>query len=255
MAEWPNAVVLKTIEPKGSGGSNPSLSAIENLPVSPPRHFSIMKTVAIIEDQTAVREMMRLAALNNDEFNIIIESGDGQVACDEVLEKKPDFVILDIMLPNINGTEILRKISKELPDSRVLVFSAYQSPGLVRELLQTGAHGFVEKSAPLYELKKGIDIVSHGGSYFGPEVALLIRNTMAAPKSNEAGIDLLTKRERQILQLIAESNSTKKIAELLEISVKTAENHRTNLMRKLDLHDIASLTRYAINNGLVILGN
>ena len=214
-----------------------------------------MKTVAIIEDQTAIREMMSQAILDKESFEVIIESGDGQIGCDETLEKKPDFVILDVMLPNCNGTEILRKISKDLPQTRVLVFSAYQSPGLIRELLQCGAHGFVEKSAPLSELRKGIDIVSSGGSYFGPDVALLLRNAMADPKSKEAGINILTKRERQILQLIAESNSTKKIAKILDISVKTAENHRTNLMRKLDLHDVASLTRYAINNGLVILGS
>lgn len=214
-----------------------------------------MKTVAIIEDQTAIREMMSQAILDKESFEVILESGDGQVGCDETLKLKPDFVILDVMLPNCNGTEILRKISKDLPQTRVLVFSAYQSPGLIRELLQCGAHGFVEKSAPLTELRKGIDIVSSGGSYFGPDVALLLRNAMADPKSKEAGINILTKRERQILQLIAESNSTKKIAKILDISVKTAENHRTNLMRKLDLHDVASLTRYAINNGLVILGS
>ncbi len=213
-----------------------------------------MKTVAIIEDQTAIREMMSQAILSPNDYQVVVESGDGQIGCENTLQAKPDFVILDVMLPNCNGTEILRKISKELPQTRVLIFSAYQSPGLVRELLQSGAHGFVEKSAPLTELKKGIEIVSSGGSYFGPDVALLLRNAMADPKSKEAGINILTKRERQILQLIAESNSTKKIASILDISVKTAENHRTNLMRKLDLHDVASLTRYAINNGLVILG-
>lgn len=214
-----------------------------------------MKTVAIIEDQTAIREMMSQAILNRDEFEVVLECGDGQIGLDKTLELKPDFVILDVMLPNLNGTEILRRIASELPDARVLIFSGYQSPGLVRELLQSGAHGFVEKSAPLTELKKGIEIVAGGGSYFGPEVALLLREAMADPKSKESGINVLTKRERQILQLIAESNSTREIAEKLSISVKTAENHRTNLMRKLDLHDVASLTRYAINHGLVVMGS
>lgn len=214
-----------------------------------------MKTVAIIEDQTAIREMMSQAILDPNEFKVVIECGDGLIGCEQTLELKPDFVILDVMLPNLNGTEILRRISKEMPEARVLIFSGYQTPGLVRELLQSGAHGFVEKSAPLSELKKGIEIVSSGGSYFGPEVALLLRDAMADPKSKESGINILTKRERQILQLIAESNSTREIADKLEISVKTAENHRTNLMRKLDLHDVASLTRYAINHGLIVMGN
>ena len=213
-----------------------------------------MKTVAIIEDQTAIREMLSQAVLNQDEYNVVLESGDGLEGCERCLELKPDFVILDVMLPNLNGTEVLRRFSKDIPETRVLIFSGFQTPGLIRELLQAGAHGFVEKSAPLAELKKGIEIVSDGGSYFGPDVALLLRDAMADPKSSDSGINMLTKREREILKLIAESNSTRDIAAKLSISVKTAENHRTNLMRKLDLHDVASLTRYAINNGLIIMG-
>ncbi|HBR94165.1 response regulator transcription factor [Coraliomargarita sp. SDUM461003] len=214
-----------------------------------------MKTVAIIEDQTAIREMVSQAVIDPSEYNVIIESGDGQIGCDSCLEQKPEFVILDVMLPNLNGTEILRIFREKIPETQVLIFSGYQSPSLVRELLQAGAHGFVEKSAPLSELRKGIEIVSNGGSYFGPEVALLLREAMADPRSSDSGINILTKREREILQLIAESHSTRDIAAKLSISVKTAENHRTNLMRKLDLHDVASLTRYAINNGLISIGN
>jgi DNA-binding NarL/FixJ family response regulator len=212
-----------------------------------------MKRVAIIEDQTAIREMVTQAVLDPEEFEVVLGSGDGQEGCDKCLELKPDFVILDIMLPNLNGTEILRRFSKAMPETRVLIFSGHQSPGLIRELLQSGAHGFVEKSAPLTELRKGVEIVSSGGSYFGPEVALLLREAMIDPKSSESGVNILTRREREILQLIAESHSTREIAEKLDISVKTAENHRTNLMRKLDLHDVASLTRYAINNGIITL--
>lgn len=214
-----------------------------------------MKTVAIIEDQTAIREMVSQAVIDQEVFDVIIESGDGLEGCEACIEQKPEFVILDVMLPNLNGTEILRRFRQDLPDTQVLIFSGYQSPSLVRELLQAGAHGFVEKSAPLSELRKGIEIIASGGSYFGPEVALLLRDAMADPKSNDSGINILTKREREILQLIAESHSTREIAAKLEISVKTAENHRTNLMRKLDLHDVASLTRYAINNGLIFIGN
>jgi DNA-binding NarL/FixJ family response regulator len=219
-----------------------------------PNKTTSMKTIGIIEDQTAIREMISQAILDPEEFTVIFETGDGLEGYEMCMEFKPDFVILDVMLPNLNGTDILRRFSKKLPDTRVLVFSGYQSPGLVRELLQAGAHGFVEKSAPLSELRKGVEIVSSGGSYFGPEVALLLRDAMSDPGAYSSGISILTKRERQILQLIAESNSTREIAEKLGISVKTAENHRTNLMRKLDLHDVASLTRYAINKGLVSLG-
>ena len=211
-----------------------------------------MKKVVIIEDQTAVREMIAQIVRSDPSFEVVAETGDGQTAYNTSLELKPDFVILDIMLPGLNGAEVLRRFSKHLKNTRVLVFSGYQNPSLVKELLQAGAHGFVEKSAPLSELKKGIEIVANGGSYFGPEVAQMLREAVLNPHaSDKQGVDILTAREREILQLIAESYSTKEVAQKLSISVKTAENHRTNLMKKLDLHDVASLTRYAIQHGLI----
>ena len=112
-----------------------------------------MKTVAIIEDQTAIREMVSQAVIDKDAFEVIIGSGDGRAGCEACLEQKPDFVILDVMLPNLNGTEILKVFREKLPSTQILIFSGYQSPNLVRELLQAGAHGFVEKSAPLSELR------------------------------------------------------------------------------------------------------
>ena len=108
-----------------------------------------MKTVAIIEDQTAIREMVSQAVIDRDAFEVIIESGDGRTGCEACLEQGPDFVILDVMLPNLNGTEILKVFREKLPITQILIFSGYQSPNLVRELLQAGEHGFVEKSAPL----------------------------------------------------------------------------------------------------------
>lgn len=211
-----------------------------------------MKSVIIIEDQTAVREMVAQIVKTEPGFEVVAECGDGQSAVAQCLELKPDFIILDVMLPGLHGAEVLRRFSKQLRKTRVLIFSGYEDAVTLRELLEAGAHGFVGKSAPLSELKKGIQIVAAGGSYFGPEVAQVLRDAMANPGSKpKSALTLLTAREREILQLIAESYSTKDIAEKLEISVKTAENHRTNLMKKLDLHDVASLTRYAIEYGLI----
>lgn len=210
------------------------------------------KRVIIVEDQTAVREMIAQIVRLEPGFEVVSECGDGQVACQICLDLQPDFVILDVMLPGMNGTEVLRRFAKHLKKTRVLVFSGYQDPILLRELLEAGAHGFVGKSAPLAELRKGIQIVANGGSYFGPEVADILREAMDNPEiAQRSTAHLLTPREREILQLIAESYSTKDIAAKLEISVKTAENHRTNLMRKLDLHDVASLTRFAIEYGIL----
>ncbi len=211
-----------------------------------------MKKVVIIEDQTAVREMIAQIVRTEPGFEVIAECGDGHSAYDECIKHQPDFIILDIMLPGLNGAEVLRRLTKQLRKSRILAFSGYEDPALLRELLEAGAHGFVGKSAPLSELKKGIQIVASGGSYFGPEVAQILREAMTNPAGAvKPSISILTGREREILQLIAESYSTKEIANKLKISVKTAENHRTNLMKKLDLHDVASLTRYAIEYGII----
>ncbi len=211
-----------------------------------------MKKVVIVEDQTAIREMIADVVRMDPSFEVIAETGDGHSAYSLCLELKPDFVILDVMLPGLNGVEVLKRFSKQLKSTRVLVFSGYPNPSLVRDLLQSGAHGFVEKSATLSELRKGIETVANGGTYFGPEVAGLLRDAVVNPRAIEKrGLELLTTREREILQLIAESYSTKEVAQKLEISIKTAENHRTNLMKKLDLHDVASLTRFAIEQQLV----
>ena len=207
------------------------------------------KRIVIVEDQTAIREMLAEILRNDPAYKIVGESGDGLQACQLCLDLKPDLLVLDARLPGLGGVDILRRISKQLKNTRVLVFSAYESPALVREMLEAGAHGFVEKTAGLGEFKKGLETIATGGTYFGPGVAALLRSVVA--NNPTAGVDTLTGREREILKLVAESNSTKEIAQKLTISVKTVDNHRTNLMRKLNLHDVASLTRYALEIGLI----
>lgn len=209
-----------------------------------------MKRLVIIEDQTAIREMLvEILRLDNN-YELVGEAGDGQAAVQLILDSKPDVIVLDAKLPGLNGVDILRRVAKKLPQSRVLVFSGHENPVLVRDMLEAGAHGFVEKTAGLFEFKKGLETVANGGTYFGPAVAGLLRNVVANPSASSAP-DFLTDREREILQLVAESHSTREIAEKLGISVKTVDNHRTNLMRKLNLHDVASLTRYALEVGII----
>jgi DNA-binding NarL/FixJ family response regulator len=209
-----------------------------------------MKRLVIIEDQTAIREMLVEILRLDPNYQLVGEAGDGQAAAQLCLDTNPDLCVLDAKLPGLNGVDILRRIGKKLPQMRVLVFSGHENPVLVREMLEAGAHGFVEKTAGLFEFKKGLETVANGGTYFGPAVAALLRNVVANPATSNAP-DFLTVREREILQLVAESHSTKEIAAKLGISVKTVDNHRTNLMRKLNLHDVASLTRYALEVGLI----
>jgi len=208
---------------------------------------SVKRTV-IVEDHTAIREMLTEILRIDPTYEVVGESGDGKEACALCLELKPDVIVLDARLPGLSGVEILHRIARKLPRTRVLVFSAYENPALVREMLEAGAHGFVEKTAGLSEFKKGLETVAQGGTYFGPGVAALLRHVLApAPTPGEP----LSEREREILRLVAESHSTREIAQRLDLSLKTVDNHRTTLMRKLKLHSIASLTRYAVDIGLV----
>ncbi len=209
-----------------------------------------MKRLVIIEDQTAIREMLAEMVRLDNQFKLVGEAGDGQTALQLCLDVKPDVAVLDAKLPGLNGVDLLRRLGKRLPNLRVLAFSGYENPVLVREMIEAGAHGFVEKTAGLSEFRRGLEMVAAGGTYFGPAVAALLRDVVAHPTASGSP-DFLTDREREILKLVVESHSSKDVAAKLGISMKTVDNHRSNLMRKLNLHDVASLTRYAITIGLI----
>ena len=206
--------------------------------------------VLICDDQAIVRDGLELLLKLEKDIDVVGLAQDGAEAVALTVKTQPDLVLMDLKMPGLNGVDILRRISKKLPNMRVLVFSGHENPVLVREMLEAGAHGFVEKTAGLFEFKKGLETVANGGTYFGPAVAALLRDVVANPDASSAS-DFLTDREREILQLVAESHSTREIAAKLGISIKTVDNHRTNLMRKLNLHDVASLTRYALEVGLI----
>jgi DNA-binding NarL/FixJ family response regulator len=159
-------------------------------------------------------------------------------------------VLLDIKIPSLNGLEILRRVRENLPNCTVLLVSAYFSPSMVRQALKSGAHGIIEKTAGLAEMEKALRAVIDGGTYLGPTITDMVRRVMLEPDRDES-LESLSEREREVLQLIAEGYSTKEIAVKLSISIKTAETHRSNLMTKLNLHGIAGLTRYAIDQGLI----
>ena len=206
--------------------------------------------VLIVDDSAVVRSVLSQGLESDPDIEVVGTAPDPYIARDKIVELQPDVIVLDARLPGLSGTEILRRIAKSLPSTRVLVFSGYETPDLVREMLEAGAHGFVEKTAGLIEFKRGLETVARGGTYFGPAVASLLRTVVTSSGADASGSSL-TVREREILQLVAESHSTKEIAAKLAISAKTVDNHRTNLMRKLNLHDVAGLTRYALEQGIV----
>jgi len=209
-----------------------------------------MHRLVIIEDQTAIREMLAEILALDKSYNLVGQCGDGQVGMMMCLELKPDVLVLDAKLQSLNGVEILRRVKKQVPGLRVLVFSGHENPVVVRQMLEAGAHGFVEKTAGFTEFRKGLAAVAMGGTYFGPAIAAVLRTVVANPESGRSP-DFLTEREREILQLVAEGHTTKVIAGKLGISAKTVDNHRTNLMRKLNIHDVASLTRHALEQGVL----
>ncbi len=183
-------------------------------------------------------------------LKVIATTGDGAEGFKLCLQHEPDLVMLDIMLPSLNGLEILQRLKSEKPKSNILVFSGTQSPGLVKKIMETGINGYLEKDTTIEELEKAIRLVSNGETYFGPRIMEAVREIMFNPRE-DGTMKSLTTREREIIQLVAESHSTKEIASKLNISSKTAETHRANIMKKLDIHDIAGLTRFAISNGMV----
>lgn len=209
-----------------------------------------MKKVIVIEDQTIMRDLICQLVEGYATMDVIAQSGDGAEGYELCLEHSPDLVILDIMLPNLNGSEVLRRLKAKNPKINILIFSAASSNTMVNRLLKSGVTGYIEKDAGLEELEKAISLVADGRSYFSPRVVEAMRELMVSGGQDDS-LESLTTREREIVQLIAESFSNKEIAAKLGMSVRTADTHRTNIMKKLDLHDVAALTRWAIANKLV----
>ncbi len=204
-----------------------------------------MKKVIVIEDQTIMRDLICQLVEGYPTMEIVASSGDGAEGYELCLQHSPDLVILDIMLPNLNGSEVLRRLKAKNPRMNILIFSSASSNSMVNRLLKAGVTGYIEKDAGLEELEKAIKLVADGRSYFSPRVVDAMRELMVSG-GQEDSLESLTTREREIVQLIAESHSNK-----LGMSVRTADTHRTNIMKKLDLHDVAALTRWAIANKLV----
>ena len=219
------------------------------IPLPPPDG---RKTVVIVEDQTAIRELTTEMLETRGTYRILGTAADGNLGLDMVLKLRPDILILDVMMPGLSGIEVLRRIGRNLPKMRILVFSAKQEPQVVRGLIQEGVHGFVNKNSPLSDLRKALDEIAKGNTWFNDHFSKTVRDALAKPSTQaDSMIDLLTPREREIAVLIAQSNSSKEVAAKLNISSKTSENHRANLMRKLGVHDVAGLVRFAIRHGLV----
>jgi len=212
--------------------------------------------ILIADDHDVARRGVRALLENHPGWQVCGEAKDGRETVEMVAATKPDLILLDIGMPNLNGLEATRQILATAPDSLILILTMHDTDQMVREVLRAGARGFLFKSDAGSDLVAAVEALQQRRTFFTTRVSQLVLNGFldreqvgeAALASN---LDLLTPREREVIQLLAEGKTSKEVAVALNLSVKTAETHRTNLMRKLDLHSVADLTRYAVRNGIV----
>jgi two-component system nitrate/nitrite response regulator NarL len=209
----------------------------------------------IVDDHPIVRRGMRMCLSSHARIMVIGEAGDGREALSKARELKPDVILMDIDMPQMNGLAVTDLLRREMPEIKVLILSMYSNSEYVMRIIQSGARGFVLKESPPEEVIQAIEVVQEGGSHFSPEVARVALNQVVRGHSGDAATPVarLTNREREVLLYIADGFSNKEIATQLDIGVRTVETHRERIMRKLDIHSIAGLTRFAIAQGLVSL--
>ncbi len=210
--------------------------------------------ILLVDDHTLVREGFKAIISQNKDYVIVGEAKDGKEAIDKSLKLKPDVVIMDILMPHINGIVATEEIKKNLEDTKIIILSMYKEKQYVLNAFIAGAKGYLLKDAVVDELLESIERVLQGETYISPPVAKYVIEDYCNLLNKKKLVDpytTLTPREKQLLQMIAEGKTTREIADILCISPKTVKTHRNALMKKLDLHDVASLTRYALQKGLV----
>jgi DNA-binding NarL/FixJ family response regulator len=211
--------------------------------------------ILIADDHEVVRRGMRVLLESQPDWEVVGETANGREAVERAVTLAPDVVVLDITMPGLNGLEATRRIRTAVPGAEVLVLTVHESEQVVREVLDAGARGYVLKSDAGHDLVAAVDALAHHRPFFTSTVAaMVLEGYLGRPAPASSGAPSgrrLTSRESEVVQLLAEGRSNKEVAEALGISVKTAEAHRSNVMRKLDLHSIGELVRYAVRNKMV----
>ncbi len=212
-----------------------------------------MIRILIVDDHTMVREALRVVLEQDNSLRVVAEVGDGETALRLAEEKKPDVVVMDVALPGMSGIETSRRLLARHPEIKVLALSTYLDRRIVQQMLDVGARGYIAKSAAGVELKKAIKSVMEGNSYLCPQVTALVTDSLRRGSSSaDPDAQPLSQRETQVATLLADGKSSPEIAAELNISASTVDVHRRNLMRKLKVHNVVDLTKYAIRTGLVL---
>lgn len=211
--------------------------------------------VLLSDDHRIVREGLRTLLEKEPDIDVVAEAEDGRSTVELVRRLRPQAVVMDITMPNLNGIEATRQITKEVPDVKVLALSIHSDRRFVMEMLRAGATGYLIKDCASEELVSAIRTVLNNQTYLSPKIADIVRRDYLhqGPKADTSVFSILTAREREVLQFMAEGKTTKHVASCLDVSVKTIETHRQHIMAKLNLHSLAELTKYAIREGLTPL--
>ena len=211
--------------------------------------------VLIVDDHAILREGIRALLSLYPDIEVIGEAGDGLEAINKARTLSPDIVLMDIAMPGLGGLEATIEIRKQSPTSRVVILTQHDDSEYIFPILEAGAAGFILKKAVGTELVAGIRAVHKGGSFLYPSIATAVIEgyIQRGEDATESSYDRLTDREKQVLKLVAEGNSNRKIGEMLSVSVKTVIAHRANLMEKLDIHNRTDLVKYAIRKGLILV--
>jgi len=213
------------------------------------------RRIFIVEDHTLLRAGLRALLSQDPDLEIVGEADNGRDAIRAIGTLAPDLVLMDLSMPGMNGIEAMMDIKRRNPDTRVLVLTVHKTDEYIHESLRAGADGYILKDATHDELRVAIRSVLNGKTYLSPDISgKVIHGYLGTGRTDNPGStrDALTHREREVLKLVAEGHPNKFIADYLCLSIKTVEKHRSNLMKKLDLHNASTLTSYAIEKGLVV---
>jgi DNA-binding NarL/FixJ family response regulator len=212
-----------------------------------------MIRVLLVEDHKIVRQGLRALLDAQPDIEVVGEAEDGRSGLKEIEQKRPDIAILDLGMPKLNGIDATKQIIKLSPETKVIVLSMHAGDEYVRPAIRAGASGYLLKGSGLSDLVSAIYAIHKGEAFFSPSIAkILLQDVLNAEQDDpENTSEALSDREREILQMIAEGYSSPQIARSLFISIKTVETHRSRIMKKLNIHNIAGLVRYAVRIGLV----
>ncbi len=218
--------------------------------------------VLLADDHALVRAGIRALLTGLPDVESVVEAGDGQEALSLLRELRPDVALVDIAMPGLNGLELAARVTREAPGTRLVILSMHGTPGHVAQALRAGVCGYLLKDSAADELPVLLRAVMRGETYLSPTISKQVvdgylgrtaspATAAAAGAPDGSALDVLTSRQREILQLVAEGKSTKEVAQMLDLSVKTVETHRAQIMDRLGIRDLAGLVRYAVRTGLV----